>query len=145
MKLSPGHPPLEELAPGPTGASRPPCLLHAETDAIFRQRLGRKLAEAGWSVRPAPTAEAARQLLQTETFDLVIVGHGHPDLNGVELAGALRQAGSTTPVIVAATGPAALRDAERVRMPAVAATLKPVDLALFLSIIQFTLLMDKWG
>ena len=61
-----------------------PIILHVEDDADLSNILSTTLAGRA-TVVPAPTLHAARQLLQTQPFSLLVLDPGLPDGNGLTL------------------------------------------------------------
>ncbi len=78
---------------------------------INRTILERQLAQAGLSVtvcRNGP--EALEALGRSADIDLVLTDHEMPDMDGLALAGRLRSAGHTMPVVLLSSNPAIARE-----------------------------------
>ena len=75
-------------------------ILVVEDDAPLRRSLDMTLRTAGHISVCVSTGEAAIAAHDAQTFDAVILDIGLPDIDGFEILGRLRRAGSTTPVVV---------------------------------------------
>lgn len=86
---APGQPPAPAgLAPlRPPG---PPTVLVADDSKVVRVKTGRLLEKQGWRVLLAEDGQAAVQLLQSESPDLLITDVEMPGLDGFELTRRLR-------------------------------------------------------
>ncbi len=58
------------------------------------------LEENGYTAKAAPNAAAARSLLQTAAFDLLILDVMLPDTNGIELCRQIRNTDNKTPILM---------------------------------------------
>lgn len=87
------------------------------------------LKHAGYDVKTADSAPAALQLAGERDFDLVISDIGMPEMNGYDLAGALRTLGQYQEVpIIAVTGYSEYDDRGRALQAGFTAHLtKPID------------------
>ena len=56
--------------------------------------------EDPWSIATATSAPAALELLRREQFDLLIVDKNMPEMDGVAMVRALRQAGNAVPIVM---------------------------------------------
>jgi CheY-like chemotaxis protein len=56
--------------------------------------------EDPWTVATAPSGPAALELLQREQFDLLIVDKNMPEMDGVQLVRAIRDAGNAVPIVM---------------------------------------------
>jgi len=75
-------------------------ILVVEDDAPLRRSLDMTLKTAGHSPVCVSTGEAAIAAQEVQTFDAIILDIGLPDIDGFEILGRLRRAGSSTPVVV---------------------------------------------
>lgn len=84
-------------------------LLVVEDEAALRTSIVRGLAEDGFKVSAAASAEQAETILASATFDAIVLDLRLPGKDGLELLRALRDSGDSTPVI-ALTARASLED-----------------------------------
>ncbi len=75
-------------------------LLIVEDEAKLAANLGRGLAEAGFAVQVAPSAEAARAALARNGYDLMLLDLRLPGQDGLEFLADLRAAGAALPVLI---------------------------------------------
>jgi two-component system cell cycle response regulator CpdR len=61
-------------------------ILLAEDDDSMREYLARALARTGYGIKAVESGIAALELLQHETFDLLLTDIVMPELDGIELA-----------------------------------------------------------
>jgi len=66
----------------------------------FREMIAEELVEQGHTVREAANGKLAAKLMQSETFDLILLDWDLPDAQGVDLCKNFRMAGGTTPVLM---------------------------------------------
>jgi two-component system phosphate regulon response regulator OmpR len=85
--------------PGETATDQP-HLLVIDDDQRLRGLIQRYLAEQGFRVSVAADAAAARQALAAMAFDLLVLDVMMPGESGLELVAALRDQGSTVPVLM---------------------------------------------
>ncbi|HEX7654370.1 MAG TPA: response regulator [Verrucomicrobiae bacterium] len=78
-----------------------PRVLCVDDDPSICRAMGKALARNGYLVVIAGDGRTAWNLLQTESFDLLITDQDMPGLTGRELITTLRQKGYALPVIVA--------------------------------------------
>jgi DNA-binding response OmpR family regulator len=76
-------------------------ILVAEDDALIRQINLETLAAAGYDVDGAEDGEAAWDLLQMKSYDLLVTDNQMPKVSGVELIRKIRDARMRIPVIMA--------------------------------------------
>ena len=81
-------------------ASMPHRILVAEDDPQVARCVYEGLSAHGYTVFRAPTIAAAKNLLQTHTFDLAILDLTLPDGDGLELARPLRSICRDLPILV---------------------------------------------
>jgi DNA-binding response OmpR family regulator len=79
-----------------------------EDDTRLAQMIAGELRMAGYEVHQAASGTAALELAFQERFDAVLLDLGLPDMDGLEVARALRQHGG--PAILAVTARGALED-----------------------------------
>ena len=75
-------------------------LLLVEDEIDIRRFLQRSLEEAGYQVDAAPDGKTAEQLAVDNTFDILIVDLGLPDMDGIGLILRLREMGLKAPVLI---------------------------------------------
>ena len=75
-------------------------ILIAEDDAVLADGLSRSLKAGGYAVDVVSSGEAADTALAAQTFDLLILDVGLPQLSGLEVLRRLRARNSTTPVLI---------------------------------------------
>jgi len=75
-------------------------LLVVEDDALLAEGLTRTLTRAGHAVEHASSGRHADTMLAEQTYDLVVLDIGLPDIDGFEVLRRLRQRGATTSVLV---------------------------------------------
>jgi CheY-like chemotaxis protein len=120
---------LELWSADPPEAVRNPRILDVDDDDAIRTLMTGALADAGYDVVPASSAAAALALLAGHEVALIVSDLTMPGRSGIELLGAIRQAGSTVPFIIV-TGSDMDRHAGAAAALRVAAVLpKPFPLA----------------
>ena len=75
-------------------------LLVVEDEAKLAANLKRGLGEAGFAVDLAPNAEAARESLSHNGYDLMLLDLRLPGQDGLEFLAELRAAGAVLPVLI---------------------------------------------
>jgi two-component system, OmpR family, response regulator len=75
-------------------------ILIAEDDAVLADGLSRSLKAGGYAVDVVASGEEADTALAAQTFDLLILDVGLPQLSGLEVLRRLRARNSTTPVLI---------------------------------------------
>jgi DNA-binding response OmpR family regulator len=88
--------------------SHRPRVLVVEDDTRLAQMIAGELRMAGYEVHQAASGTAALEIAFRERFDAVLLDLGLPDMDGLEVARALRQNGG--PAILAVTARGALED-----------------------------------
>jgi DNA-binding response OmpR family regulator len=79
----------------------PHHILVVEDDPILLRLSTRKLMDAGYQVETAEDGAVAWDVLQLQSFDLLITDNSMPNVTGLELIEKIRSAGMATPVIMA--------------------------------------------
>jgi len=79
---------------------QPVSLLLVDDEETFRKLTARELSRSGYRVEAVGTIEDARRLLAREQFDLVLLDVRLPDGNGLDLLSEIREASSTTEVVM---------------------------------------------
>ncbi|WP_018632685.1 response regulator [Neomegalonema perideroedes] len=87
----------------------PPHILVVDDDARIRQLLERYLARQGWRASGAADAAAARRLIGSLLFDLVVLDVMMPGEDGMSLARWLRETGGPPSLLLTARGESADR------------------------------------
>jgi len=75
-------------------------LLVVEDELALARQLGDALTGAGYAVDRASDGTRADFLMQTETYDAVVLDLGLPNVDGLTLLAGWRQAGVTAPVLI---------------------------------------------
>lgn len=75
-------------------------LLLIEDDELLGDAVRTGLKQFGYIVDWLKDGEIARQMLKSESFELIILDLGLPKLSGLALLQSIRQSGNTTPVII---------------------------------------------
>jgi DNA-binding NtrC family response regulator len=89
------------MACEPTGKTVKKTILLAEDDACNRDIMAEILADSGYRVLPVADGASALSAIQEHAdIDLVITDYCMPDMNGLDLALALRQMRPVVPIIM---------------------------------------------
>lgn len=75
-------------------------ILLAEDDEVLCDGISKALRQCGYEVEPVGSGLAANQALSVNTFDLVILDLGLPELDGLQVLQLLRQHSKTVPVLI---------------------------------------------
>lgn len=75
-------------------------ILSVEDDSIYREALAKIFAKAGYAVSVAPSVQRALQLLENQTFHLVLTDLKMPEKDGLDLVRALRNRRPVPKVII---------------------------------------------
>jgi two-component system OmpR family response regulator len=75
-------------------------ILLIEDDAVLADGLIHTLGDSGYSVTCATTGAYAKQLLQAQDFDLIVLDLGLPDMDGLELLRRLRSRKIPLPIMI---------------------------------------------
>ncbi|MBL8178859.1 MAG: response regulator, partial [Bryobacterales bacterium] len=78
---------------------RPLRILLAEDNALNQVVATRLLTKHGHEVQVAPNGVEAIRLVETETFDLVLMDNQMPELSGIEATQTLRSRGFSLPIV----------------------------------------------
>ena len=114
-------------------------ILIVEDDSSIREMLVDVLSDnQKYSLVTTNTGENALVLLQSSSFDLVILDLGLPVMDGNELLAQLALIGSTVPVIVASANPQELRPTAQVKR----VIAKPFDIDQLLDTVEEILNQD---
>ncbi len=79
---------------------KPVRVLVVEDEPALAAQLGSALGGAGYAVDTAPDGARADFLMQTESYDAVVLDLGLPRVDGLTLLAQWRQAGLATPVLI---------------------------------------------
>ncbi|MGZ5581141.1 MAG: response regulator, partial [Methylobacter sp.] len=75
-------------------------ILLIEDDAVLADGLIHTLSGSGYSVTSATTGAYADRLLEAQSFDLIILDLGLPDMDGLELLRRLRNRKIPLPILI---------------------------------------------
>ncbi len=75
-------------------------ILIAEDEPLLSRQLAQALAEAAYAVDCALDGERADFLMQSETFDAVILDLGLPKIDGLTLLRRWRESGQAVPILI---------------------------------------------
>ncbi len=115
--------------PRPAGAGRPRSVLLVDDDLLVLSGTAAMLEDLGHAVTEAASPRAALEILRSAAhLDLMVTDFAMPGVNGLELAGAAREARPGLPVILA-TGFADLRGVVDPGLPRLAKPYGQEDLA----------------
>ena len=115
--------------PRPPGAGRPRSVLLVDDDPLVLSGTAAMLEDLGHAVTEAASPRAALEVLRSAAhLDLMVTDFAMPGMNGLELAGAAREARPGLPVILA-TGFAGLRGVVDPGLPRLAKPYGQEDLA----------------
>jgi DNA-binding response OmpR family regulator len=92
---------LDQSFPSTTTAAASPAILCVDDNVAIRDMYGKILLQAGYDVDLADDGQAAWEALQRKKYELLITDYDMPRLTGLELAGRVREAGMTLPIIMA--------------------------------------------
>ncbi len=81
-------------------SEKKPAILVVEDEPKMRRLLELHLGEEGFLVRSAADAESGLQLLNRESFDLVVTDFRLPGMNGLEFLQAVKRVDAMLPVVV---------------------------------------------
>lgn len=105
-------------------------LLIVDDDPLSRQVAVRLATRLGLEVAEAPTGSAAIRAVRESTFDVVLLDLNLGDMNGIEVAHALRRETSQLPTIVGWTGSTVMADRHAMQSAGIAAVMtKPIAFA----------------
>ena len=79
--------------------TRRPRILYAEDEISNRELMSIKLERAGYDCHCARDGLRAWEAFQAETFDLVILDHYMPQLDGLDVARRIREIAPQMPII----------------------------------------------
>lgn len=121
------------------GAGAPPVLCVVDGDAAVRAALGMTLRSIGFEVRTYESGAAFMLSGAAHACQVLIADIHQPGMGGLELPGALREAGIRLPIVfMAAAWPAPVREAA-LAAGAVAVLDKPVDAGALLQAVRAAL------
>jgi DNA-binding NtrC family response regulator len=109
------------------GRSVPGNLLLVEDDALIRRALVARLRAAGHRVKEADSVDAARRLLPTEPFDVVLLDYRLPDGTGFDLMTDVEARLPGVPVVMLTAHGTVEHAVEAMRRGAFTYVQKPVD------------------
>jgi DNA-binding response OmpR family regulator len=84
--------------------SSPPCILVVDDDPALLSALEFALQAEGYRVRSCADAQAALQT-PVEQLACLVIDYKLPEIDGMDLAGRLRRAGATAPLILITSNP----------------------------------------
>ena len=77
-----------------------PSILVVEDETKLRRLLELQLADEGFRARTVPDAETGLQLINTESFDLVVTDFKLPSMSGIDFLLAIKRANANLPVVL---------------------------------------------
>ena len=92
---------LHQTFPSTRTVGASPTILYVDNNVAIRDIYGEILLQAGYGVDLAGDGQAAWEALQRKHYELLITDYDMPQLTGLELAGRVREAGMTLPIIMA--------------------------------------------
>ncbi len=101
-------------------------VLLVDDDAQVLRAYARVLDVAGYTVRTASGGRAAADVLETESFDVIVSDIRMPDMDGMELLRRIREHDLDVPVVIMTGAPAVETAAEAIQYGAFRYLLKPV-------------------
>ena len=96
---APGGAATVPSAPGETRAAS--TVLVVDDDPEVRELTVSMLEELGHTVLEAPDGRQALRLLERHSTDLILLDYAMPEMNGAEVAAAIRQRGIPAPIVFA--------------------------------------------
>ena len=75
-------------------------VLEVDDDSAVRETIGNVLKTSGYQADLAANGQEALENLKAGKFDLVITDRGMPEMNGDQLAVAIREVASDVPIIM---------------------------------------------
>jgi hypothetical protein len=102
--------PVAEEAAAPRRPIHIKRALVVDDQFINRTILERQLVPCGIAVTLCRSGAEAMAALETGTFDVVITDHDMPEMDGLQLADAVRGKGNPVPVVLLSSSPATARD-----------------------------------
>ena len=116
----------------------PPVVLLADDDRLILATIGQGLRSAGFSTIEADSGRAALKLCAEKTPDIAIIDYDMPDMNGLEVAQAMRATCDIPVIFLSAYGDESIVEAA-VETGAMAYVLKPIDPSKLIPMIRTTL------
>ena len=111
-------------------------ILVVEDEAKMRRVLELQLGEEGFFAQTAPDAEAGLELLNKETFDLIVTDFKLPGMNGLEFLQAVKRMNANMPVVVMTAYGSVESAVEAMKFGASDYVLKPFSLAELVLVIR---------
>jgi len=121
--------------PPPPGDTNPPKprVLVVDDEEPLRRAYIRILESAGNVVTEASNGNEARQLILSESFDVILTDLSMPELDGLQLVRAVRGRDLDVPVIIVTANPSVESAAEAVELGALRYLVKPVPVEMLVS------------
>jgi DNA-binding NtrC family response regulator len=113
-----------------------PSILIVEDEPKMRRLLELQLAEEGFHSRTAPEAETGLQLLNKETFDLIVTDFKLPGMSGLEFLQAVKRVDANLPVVIMTAYGTVESAVEAMKAGASDYVLKPFSLAELVLVIR---------
>jgi len=111
-------------------------VLLVENDAQTREQAAARLRQMGFAVTACTSAPEALTTVSANTFDVVVTDHVTPNINGLELAEALRHQGHDMPIVLLSGFSAQVSDAALQQAGIEHLLRKPVSLAELESVLE---------
>ena len=113
-----------------------PSILVVEDEAKLRRLIELQLAEDDFIARSAPDAESALQMLQKDSFDLVLTDFKLPGMNGLEFLHAAKKIDTNLPMIMMTAYGSVESAVDAMKAGASDYVLKPFSLAELMIVIR---------
>jgi len=113
-----------------------PSILIVEDEAKLRRLLELQLADEGFQARSAPDGESGLQLLDKESFDLVVTDFKLPGMSGLEFLLSVKRVNADLPVIIMTAFGTVESAVEAMKSGASDFVLKPFSLAELVLVIR---------
>lgn len=118
-------------------------LLVIDDDQLMRKLLARVLTSKGYDVTLAQDGAHARELIATQTFDLVLTDVHMPKVDGIAVLRQIREQDPDLPVILFTASPSAETAIGALQLRATAYLTKPIDPARLLDEVEKALKMHE--
>ncbi len=120
-------------------------ILLVEDEDHLAQGLAYNLRNSGYDVEIAGTGEAALEVLERQTFDLILLDVMLPGISGLEVAETLRKTGHTEPIVIVSAKDRTADAVAGLDAGADDYVTKPFDLDEVLARVRGALRRQVWG